>query len=255
MTYSELIKHNISLDTIAPLGRIGLIALATDFNSEQDLRRMYPEGVEVFTNRVFNANPVTLQNLRNMAGDISRAAGGILPGVSLDAMIYGCTSGTVANGAKKIEALVRESCPGIPVTNPVTAALAAFAHLQAKRISILTPYTEEVNLEMATYFENHDIEVINIAGFGYESDIDMTAIPPPDIATAAARVIAVDADLLFISCTAIRASLVIESIEQAIGKPVVTSNQALVWHSLRLVGYPHRINGYGSLFRVPEKAI
>ena len=102
MTHSELIKHNISLDTIAPLGRIGLIALATDFNSEQDLRRMYPDGVEVFTNRVLNANPVTPQNLRNMAGDISRAAGGILPGFSLDAMIYGCTSGTVANGAEKI---------------------------------------------------------------------------------------------------------------------------------------------------------
>ncbi len=252
MTQSEIIKHNISLDTIAPLGRIGLIALATDFNSEQDLRRMYPEGVEVFTNRVLNANPVTLQNLRNMAGDISRAAGGILPGFSLDAMIYGCTSGTVANGAEKIEALVHESCPGIPVTNPVTAALAAFSHLQAKRISILTPYTEAVNLEMAAYFENHDIEVINIAGFGYESDIDMTAIPPQDIAAAAASVVADDADLLFISCTAIRASLVIESIEQAIGKPVVTSNQALVWHSLKLVSYPHRINVYGTLFQVPE---
>ena len=251
MTQSEIIKHDISLDTIAPLGRIGLIALATDFNSEQDLRRMYPDGVEVFTNRVLNANPVTLQNLRNMAGDISRAAAGILPGFSLDAMIYGCTSGTVANGAEKIEALVHESCPGIPVTNPVTAALAAFSHLQAKRISILTPYTEAVNLEMATYFENHDIEVINIAGFGYESDIDMTAIPPQEIAAAAARVMADDADLLFISCTAIRASLVIESIEQAIGNPVVTSNQALVWHSLRLVGYPHRINSYGSLFQVP----
>ena len=231
--------------------RIGLIALATDFNSEQDLRRMYPNGVELFTNRVLNANPVTLQNLRNMAGDISRAAGGILPGFSLDAMIYGCTSGAVANGAKEIEAMVHETCPGIPVTNPVSAALAAFSQLQGKRISILTPYTEEVNLEMAAYFNNHGIEVINIAGFGYENDIDMTAIPPLEIAAAASKVIAEDADLLFISCTAIRASLVIESIEQAIGKPVVTSNQALVWHSLKLVGYPHGIAGYGSLFQAP----
>jgi len=251
MTHSEIIKHDITPDAIAPLGRIGLIALATDFNSEQDLRRMYPDGVEVFTNRVLNANPVTLQNLRNMAGDISRAAGGILPGFRLDAMIYCCTSGTVANGAKKIEALIHESCPGIPVTNPVSAALAAFTHLGAKRISVLTPYTEEVNLEMATYFGNHGIEVVNIAGFGYENDIDMTTIPPMEIAAAASNVIADDADLLFISCTAIRASLVIESIEQAIGMPVVTSNQALVWHSLKLVGYAHGIAGYGSLLQAP----
>jgi maleate isomerase len=249
MTQSEILNHDIILDTIAPLGRIGLIALATDFNSEQDLRRMYPDGIEVFTNRILNANPVTLQNLRNMAGDISRAAGGILPGFGVDAMIYGCTSGTVANGANKIEQLVHESCPGIPVTNPVSAALAAFAHFGAKRISILTPYTEEVNLEMVAYFRNHGIEVINIAGFGYDSDIDMTGIPPQEIAQAAVEMCDDGAELLFISCTAIRASLVIESIEQTISKPVVTSNQALVWHSLKLVGYTQGIEGYGSLFQ------
>ena len=248
MTQSIIIEHDIQLDEVAPAGRIGLIALATDFNSEQDLRRMYPDGVEVFTNRVLNANPVTMQNLRNMAGDISRAAGGILPGFSLDAMIYACTSGTVANGAEKIEQLVQQSCPGVPVTNPVTAALAAFAHFDAKRISILTPYTEEVNLEMASYFEDHGIEVLNIAGLDYESDIEMTGIPPRDIADAAIGVCDDSADLLFISCTAIRSSMVIEQIEKRLGKPVVSSNQALVWHSLKLLNSDAAVTGYGSLF-------
>jgi maleate isomerase len=248
MTQSIIIEHDIQLDEVAPAGRIGLIALATDFNSEQDLRRMYPDGVEIFTNRVLNANPVTMQNLRNMAGDISRAAGGILPGFSLDAMIYGCTSGTVANGAEKIEQLVQQSCPGVPVTNPVTAALAAFAHFGAKRISILTPYTEEVNLEMASYFEDHGIEVLNIAGLDYESDIEMTGIPPRDIADAAIGVCDDSADLLFISCTAIRSSMVIEQIEKRLGKPVVSSNQALVWHSLKLLNSDAVVTGYGSLF-------
>lgn len=248
MTQSQIIEHDIQLDRVAPAGRIGLIALATDFNSEQDLRRMYPEGVELFTNRVLNANPVTMQNLRNMAGDISRAAGGILPGFRLDAMIYGCTSGTVANGVEKIQQLVQENCPGVPVTNPLSAALAAFADIATRRISVLTPYIEDVNLEMAAWFENHGIEVVNIAGFGYESDIDMTGIPPQEIADAASRVCDDNADLLFISCTAIRASLVIEQIEQTIGKPVVTSNQALAWHSLKLVGCKQAVTGYGSLF-------
>ena len=248
MTQSVIIEHDIQLDEVAPAGRIGLIALATDFNSEQDLRRMYPDGVEIFTNRVLNANPVTMQNLRNMAGDISRAAGGILPGFSLDAMIYGCTSGTVANGAEKIEQLVQQSCPGVPVTNPVTAALAAFAHFGAQRISILTPYTEAVNLEMASYFEDHDIEVLNIAGLDYESDIEMTGIPPRDIADAAIDVCDDSADLLFISCTAIRSSMVIEQIEKRLDKPVVSSNQALVWHSLKLLNSNAAVTGYGSLF-------
>lgn len=250
MTISSDIIHNSKpLDNIAAHGRIGLIALATDFNSEQDLRRMYPDGVEMFTNRVLNSNPVTMQNLRNMAGDISRAAAGILPTIQLDAMIYGCTSGTVANGADNIEKLIQQNNPGVPVTNPVTAALAAFDHFSAKRISILTPYTREVNDEMACFFSDNGIEVLNIAGFGYDSDLEMTGISPQAIAQAAESVCQEDADLLFVSCTAIRTSLVIDQIEKTISKPVVSSNQALVWHSLKLIGYSGEITGFGTLLR------
>ena len=249
MPRSEIIDNHYPLDDIAPGGKIGLIALATDFNSEQDLRRMYPEGFEVFTNRVLNANPVTMENLRNMVGDISRAAAGILPDIRLDAMIYGCTSGTVANGADNIERLIQENNPGVPVTNPVSAALAAFEHFDARRISILTPYTQAVNDVMANYFEDQGIEVINIAGFGSDSDLEMTSISPAAIAEASVQVCDKSADLLFISCTAIRASMVVDVIEKTINKPVVTSNQALVWHSLKLMGYQGSVDGYGSLMR------
>ena len=247
MIRSDIIENKQPLDNIAPYGRIGLVALATDFNSEQDLRRMFPEGVEMFTNRVLNANPVTMENLRNMAGDISRAASGILPTIDLDAMIYGCTSGTVANGAQNIEKLIQKNNPGVAVTNPVTAALAAFEHFSAKRISILTPYTRDVNDEMANYFNQQGIEVLNIAGFGYDNDLEMTCISPAAIATAALDVCRDDADLLFISCTAIRTSVVIDQIEKDLGKPVVSSNQALVWHSLKLINYTSAVPGYGAL--------
>ncbi len=246
---SEIISNSMPLDNIAAHGRIGLIALATDFNSEQDLRRMYPDGVEMFTNRVLNANPVTMQNLRNMAGDISRAAAGILPDIQLDAMIYGCTSGTVANGVDSIEKMIQQNNPGVPVTNPVSAALAAFEHFSARRISILTPYTREVNDEIASHFSDNGIEVLNIAGFGYDSDLEMTGISPDAIADAATDVCREDADLLFVSCTAIRTTLAIDRIEKAIGRPVVSSNQALVWHSLKLIGYTGNITGFGSLLR------
>jgi maleate isomerase len=43
-------------------------------------------------------------------------------------------------------------------------------------------------------------------------------------------------DALFISCTALRAAGVAAEIEQAIGKPVVTSNLATAWQCLRICG-------------------
>ncbi len=248
----EQINHRQPLEHLAPSGRIGVIALATDFNIEQDLRRIYPEGVEIFTSRVRNVNPLTIENLRSMAPGISAAADAILPGTDLDVIIYGCTSGTVAIGNDRITSLVHESCPGVAVTNPVTAALAAFERLGATRISILTPYTDAVNQEVAALFQSKGYEVLNIAGFGFEDDTAMTFISPQDIADAAVATCDPQADLLFVSCTALRASLVIGQIEERLGKLVVSSNQALAWHSLQLVNYTAPVLGFGHLLLSTE---
>ncbi len=244
---NRTVAHRYPLEPLAPAGRIGVIALATDFNIEADLRRLYPQDVTAFTSRVRNINPLTISNLRRMEPGISAAADCILPGTPMDAMIYACTSGTVAIGVERITELVQQSCPGVPVTNPVSAALAAFDTLQASRISILTPYTESVNAEIVEFFTQQGIEVLNISGFGFEDDTAMTYIQPQDIAEAAIDACHPDADLLFISCTALRASYVIDSLEQQLHKPVISSNQLLAWHSLKLAGYPQPVNGFGQL--------
>ena len=83
----ETIKHRQPLENLAPVGCIGVIALATDFNIETDLRRVYPEGTEIFTTRVRNTNPLTIENLRTMAPHISAAADTLLPSFKLDAII------------------------------------------------------------------------------------------------------------------------------------------------------------------------
>jgi maleate isomerase len=243
------VQHKQPLEHLAPGGRIGVIALATDFNIESDLRLMYPPDVQFFTSRVKNTNPLTIENLRTMAPGISTAADTILPGTELDAIIYACTSGTIAIGVERIEELIHRVRPGVAVTNPVVAALSAFQQFKAKRISILTPYTDAVNQDIAYFFTSQGYEILSIAGFGFEDDTAMTYITPQDIADAAIACCDSDAELLFISCTALRASCMLEDIEQHLGIPVVSSNQALAWHSLKLVRYPTAVNGFGALLR------
>ena len=235
-------------ETIAPNGRIGLVALATDLNTEADLRRMAPGGVEIFTNRVHNRNPTTVENLMAMAPDITRAAGGILPGVSLDVLIYACTSGTAVIGESEVIKLLQTGRGDLPCTNPVTAAMAALASLEARKISILTPYIEPVNRELGEFFRGRGIEVINIYGFGIESDTDMTGVSHDSIFDAAVTACHKDADLLFISCTALRSAQVIQKIETKLGKPVITSNQTSIWHALKLLKRPFEVSGFGCLF-------
>ena len=236
------------LENIAPGGHVGLIALATDYNSESDLRRILPKGVEVFTNRVLNANPVTIENLRAMSGDITRAAAGILPGHGVDVMIYGCTSGTAAIGETEVNAKIQAAQPGIPCTNPIAAASVALQAFGARKISVLTPYTDSVNIELAERFRERGFQILNIDGFGMEDDIEMTRLPLVAISEGAMQVCDPNADALFISCTAIRAAAVAQDLESRLKKPVITSNQALAWHCLRLLNDDFSVSGYGSLF-------
>ena len=51
------------------------------------------------------------------------------------------------------------------------------------------------------------------------------------------------------SCTALRAAEAVEEIERALGKPVVTSNQAMFWQALRTAGCDLAVPGYGRLLR------
>ena len=56
-----------------------------------------------------------------------------------------------------------------------------------------------------------------------------------------------DVDAIFISCGALRALDIIDEIEATIGKPVIYSNQAMIWDTLRLAGINDRFHGYGQL--------
>jgi len=55
------------------------------------------------------------------------------------------------------------------------------------------------------------------------------------------------ADVYFASCANIRAIEVIEELETRLGRPVVTSNQLVIWHALRLAGIDDVIPGLGRL--------
>jgi len=40
----------------------------------------------------------------------------------------------------------------------------------------------------------------------------------------------------------------IDTLERDLGKPVITSNQSMMWHALRAGGIRERVPGFGKLF-------
>lgn len=239
-----------SFDRGAAEHKIGLIALSTDQTTEYDFVRMLPsEGVMFYTSRVYVTNPITVENLRKMGSQLSDAAARILPEVELGAVAYSCTSGTVALGHEEVERQVQKGRPGVAVVTPINAALAAFRALGVERISLLTPYIDEVNQAMREYVQTRGVDVLNIGGFCLDNDFDMARLPPAAIEEAAVEICDDQADALFISCTAIRSAETVERLESRLSKPVFTSNQCMFWESVRRAGYQVPIEGHGQLLR------
>ncbi len=248
----EILPHTEKHPTAPERARIGLLGLATDLNSEADLRRMLPADVGLYSNRVRHMNPMSLEALRRVAEDLPRAGRDLLPGLELDVVVYGCTSGTIAMGEAETLALIARARPSRHQTTPVTASIAALAHLGARRVSMLTPYRSEVNRALGEYYASRGLEVLNVSGLDMDDDYAMTALSPELIFSAGVQAMAPEADALFISCTALRSSLAVERLEAALQRPVVTSNQAIVWHALQLTGQTST-SAPGRLFRTPTR--
>ena len=118
------------------------------------------------------------------------------------------------------------------------------------RIAVLTPYIDEVNAMIARHIEDHGLEIAGFTSFHMADDVQMAGLPPEAIYQAALEADRPGAEALFISCTAIRACDVVERLERTLGKPVVTSIQAMFWRSLEYAGYSGPVAGYGRLLRL-----
>ena len=231
-----------------PNPRVGVVTLSTDFTIEQDYRRIcHNLPVDIFVNRIPFENPLTHENYLKMAQHLPTIAENILPGQKLDTVAYGCTSGTVAIGEDKITSQIHKSKPGVYVTTPITAALRSFEKLKIKKIAILTPYPKTVNKTVFDYLINKEIEIDNFSGFNLEYDSDIAKVDPQHLIKTIKNIDHSAVDAIFISCTALRIVEVLQEAEDLIKKTVISSNQAIIWDSIRSVEIKSSIEGFGKL--------
>ena len=108
---------------------------------------------------------------------------------------------------------------------------------------------DEVNQVTRGWLEAHGVAVESIHGFLMEDDNDMARIPPAVILEAVLQAGAEcpQAEAVFVACTALRSADAIAEAERRLGKPVVTSIQALFWQTLRSAGCTTPVAGYGRL--------
>lgn len=244
-------KLPFSLDGgAASKAALGLIVLQMDETLEAELRTVFNQpGVALFHTRIPSAEEISPQTLKQMEVELPGVAG-LLPSTEpLTVVGYGCTSGATVIGSDKVAALINQVHPDAKVTDPITAVIAALKSLNISKIGFITPYVAEVSAAMRDLLGKNGISVSGVASFEQSQDPVVARISPASILDA---VIAVGKDeaveAVFVSCTNLRCFDIIETAEEKIGKPVISSNQALAWHMLKLAELPTLDAGPGRLF-------
>ena len=230
--------------------KVGLLALTTDLTIEKDFNSIFSQlPIDVFVNRIHNENPLTKENLLKMRDQIKGIAEKILPGEKINTVAYGCTSGTIAIGEDVVKKKIQLAKPDSYVTTPITSAIKAFKLMKIKKISVFTPYPESVNETIYEYFSKRNIDVLSFGTFNLNLDSDFANIDPSYLFETLSKLDITGADALFISCTALPALEILDEVEKKINIPVFSSNQTLIWDTIRSTGYKMPIDGYGKLLR------
>ena len=229
--------------------RIGLITLASDFRIEKDFNNViYGKDIDLFCNRIRCYNPLTNETLKKMADDIPKITKDILPGQKLDCVAYGCTSGTIAAGYSSIVEKVNSVKPNTKVTTPITSAIKALKTLKINKLSIFTPYTDEINQSVINYFKKENINITELSYFDIASDLDIGKVDPSYLLDVLNKNNLGNSDALFVSCTALPVLSIIQDLEKKTGKIVLSSNQTLIWDTLKQINFKNEVAGYGELF-------
>ncbi|MDM5147122.1 Asp/Glu racemase [Candidatus Persebacteraceae bacterium Df01] len=218
---------------------LGLIVLQTDETVESDCRQLFSANptVNLLHTRIAVNDIVSVDNLVAMKTHLTEALALFPEGKAFDAIGYACTSAAAVIGEAEVERLIKNAVNTAFVTNPLTAAKAALAHLQAKRIAYLSPYTENISLMMCQALTTSGLEIVAAGTFNQHSDKKVAAIDAPSICRAVEELTRKTAvDVVFISCTNLQCMDVIQFCQKQFKTTVLSSNLVLIWHLAKLSG-------------------
>ena len=229
--------------------RLGLVTPSKGWTVEHEWPRMLPRGVSYLVARI-PLNATTPEELLKM-GEHAIEGAKLLASASVDLICYGCTVETVLQGIEYDKRLTEDlqKATGIPAKTMAGAVVEALRELKVHKLAIVTPYIEEINKCEKTFMESIGFEVVYEKGLGISEPIEIGKISPAAVYRMGREGLskAPQADLLFISCGNLRSIEILSTLEKDTGKWVISSNQALLWSALRMVGVNEPIYGFGSL--------
>jgi maleate isomerase len=179
-----------------------------------------------------------------------REAAGALADATCDVVVFHCTGTAMQEGPSGEAAILDALRSGAHdrVTTTATAVRRALDALDAKRIVLVTPYDQKTTDDEVAFLEASGYRVLSALASD-RGGSDGTCYTPSAFwyETVLARAHP-DADVYFLSCANVTCFAEIPRLEAALGRPVITSNQVVIWDALQLAGSGAPPAGLGQLF-------
>lgn len=226
--------------------RLGVLLPSGNAASERQFAAYAPAGLSIHYTRL-RLTGSTEAELLGMADGIESAAQ-LLNDVKVQLIAFHCTAVSTWAPALEQEILQRiRDATGLPATATSEALMAALEALHAARIVMLSPYLPLIADREERYFKDRGFEILASRNLGVSTPEEMLAINPSTWLQALKDLRDESADVYVVSCTATRAMEIAPEAEMLLGKPVITSNSAMLWHACRLLGITDQPASWGRL--------
>lgn len=210
--------------------RIGLIVPSSNTVMEPDFHRQLGSSATLSTTRIFLEDVTAEAETRMLEEDLPKAMG-LIRTTAPEVVVFGCTSaaalGSLAHDRGIAERIERET--GARALTVLGAVVARLRALRPGKLAVFTPYLEDLTKRVAGSLAEAGYPPVRAAGMGIQANLEIGRVTPAEIIRFVEwQMEGIAADCVFLSCTNWRAIEAIQPLQQKLGVPVITSNQAAI---------------------------
>ena len=153
-----------------------------------------------------------------------------------DLVAYGCTAAGFISGPAGDAALATmlTDATGLPVVTTARAMVNALQYEKARRIAVVTPYSDAVNEQLTNFLESGGIEVVRLQSFRAPDTAALGRITAEQVRSLARTVMGPDCDALFIGCSQLPTYAILADLQREFDRPAWSSIRATAWDAMRV---------------------
>lgn len=231
-------------------GRIGLVVPANNGVLEPELWSVLPAGIALYATRILAKGELTPSAVYAMEENVDRAVDE-LAATGVDVIVYADMVTTFImepgwNEARTEAIAARTGCRCISAW---TALRDALAHLGIVRFALGTPYPAAIHALASPFFSARGFSIADDATLDIRQMADVPRVEAGRLRDLVAGLDYADADAVLLLATDLPTFASLEILATMTGRPVLSSNQTILWSALRGVGSDEKIESLGPLFR------